>query len=82
MSDDIFTAGDLIVMSSGEYSSYRVSCLVKALKNFTLDDVKRNPECLCPKDQYKTEARISTAGLIAAGFVEELQPYREIWIGE
>lgn len=80
MSDDVYSKGDYIIISSGEYSSYGVSAIARALKDFTAEDIKPFTEYQ-PWDSARRHGHISTEKLAAAGFIEELPDFREIWTG-
>ncbi len=80
--DKIFTEGDYIIISSGEYSSYGVGAIARALKSFTLDEARATPGCVTNVSRYLPTGNISIVGMIAAGFIEELPSFREIWTGD
>jgi hypothetical protein len=77
--DELFSKGDLVVMTSGCYSDFGITGLVRALRDFTIGDIKGLAGAYRP-DKYSGH-RISLQVLVDAGWVEEL-PSRELWCGD
>lgn len=67
-----FTMGQVLLLSSGEYSAYGVYCTLRVLRDFTSDDV----EALARQAAVVTEqwqgVDIALV-LVAAGFAEEIE---------
>lgn len=78
-------AGELIALSSGEYSDYRFNGLYRILRDCDLGDLAQAyhdqaPMCKWDKDRKDTSDSGFGSYLIANGYAKEL-PYDEIHCG-
>ena len=79
MSDCAYKKGEIIVITRGEYSDYRLKDVVRAERDFTLRDVVESFEKVYPNHEDYTEAFMPW--LIFMGYVSEVE-WREFHTGE